>query len=151
MNNYELTYIISSQIASEEAESVKNEIESFIQSKEGVILKSEKMGAQPLSYVIAKQGSGYFNIAVFQAKEVKIKEIKNNIDKNDKILRSVIVVKKPIKEIKERRTRKPMLMKEFELKKKPSIIEATTREEQKKGEKVDAADLDKKLDEILSE
>ena len=151
METYELTYIISSQINSEEADSVKNEAESLIQGKEGVILKSDKMGAQPLSYPIKKQGSGYFNVTVFQVEENHLKEIKSNLDKNIKILRSVIVVKKPVKQMKERRTRRPLGMPEFEIKRKPSIMEKIMGNSSKSQEKVDTADLDKKLDELLSE
>lgn len=149
MKTYELTYIISSQISSGEADSVKNEVESFIQSKEGVILKSEKVGAQPLSYSISKQGSGYFNSTDFQVDESKMKEIKSNIDKNSNILRSIIVIKKPAKEMKERRFRRPMATPEFAIKRKPSIMETIMRRGNKKEEKVDDVDLDKKLDELL--
>src|SRR5688572_11030421 len=149
MKTYELTYVISSSISSEEADSVKNEIESAIQSKEGVIIRSDKMGAQPLSYSIAKQGSGYFYVSTIQIEEAKIKEIKENLDKHDKILRSMIVVKKPVKEMKERRTRRAKP--EFEMAQKSPIMEPAATPEEKKGEKVDAVDLDKKLDEILSE
>ncbi|MEK7664140.1 MAG: 30S ribosomal protein S6 [Patescibacteria group bacterium] len=151
MNTYELTYIISSQISSQEADVVKNEVESFIQNKEGIVLRSGKMEAQPLSYAISKQGSGYFNSVVFQIEQNKIKEIKSDTDKNGKILRSIITIKKPVKEIKERRTRRPTLIKEFETKRKSFIMEPITKEDQKKGEKVDFADLDKKLDELLNE
>ena len=151
MKTYELTYIISSEVNSEEAESVKNEVGSLIQSKEGVVLRSEKLGAQPLSYLIKKQSSGYFNIETFQIEENKIKEIKDSLDKNTKVLRSAIVVKKPVKIMQERRTRKPLPIKDFDIKKKPSIMDTILRREPKKEEKVDTVDLEKKLDEILSE
>ena len=150
MKSYELTYIISSQLSPEEAEGVKNEIASFIQQKEGVIVRSEKIGAQPLSYQIKKQGSGYFNIETFQVEEPRIKEIKDSLDKNPKILRSFIVIKKPQKEMKERRTRRPLANKEFEVKTKPFIMDPAASKDQKEVA-VDSADLEKKLDEMLSE
>ena len=62
MKTYELTYIISSQLMSSEADGLMKEVESFIQSKDGVVLKSEKTAAQPLAYQIKKQSSGYFAI-----------------------------------------------------------------------------------------
>ena len=134
MKTYELIYIISSQISSEEAGAVKKEVESFIQSNGAVVLNSDlslqkgKTGIQTLSYPIKKQSSGYFNISVFQVEEEKIKEIKDNLDKNSKILRSIIAVKKPHKEIKVRRTRRPMTIPEFEIKRKPYIREPAMRE-----------------------
>ncbi len=149
MKTYELTYIISSQISSEEAESVKKNVDSLIQSKEGVILRSEKLGAQPLSYRIKKQGSGYFNIETLQVEEAKVKEITENLARNDKILRSMIVVKKPVKVMKERRSKRIIPTQEFADKRKSLLVATIT--EAKKGEKVDVVDLDKKLDELLSE
>lgn len=149
MQTYELTYIISSQISSDEAESTKKDVDSLIQSNEGVILRSEKLGAQPLAYSIKKQGSGYFNIETIQIDESKIKGISENLLKNDKILRSMIVVKKPSKVMKDRRSKRIMPVSDFPSSKK-SPLESMTKED-KKGAKVDTADLDKKLDEILSE
>lgn len=151
MKTYELTYIISPQISLGEVEIAKKDIVSFIQEKEGIIIKSEKMGAQPLSYVISKQASGYFNVETFQIEEGKIKEIKDNLNKNNKVLRSILVIKKPLREVKERRTRRPMFTKEFEVKRKSSIMETKPYKDIKKEEKVDTADLDKKLDELLNE
>ena len=148
MKTYELTYIISSQLSQEESETTKNGVDSLIKDKGGIILRSEKLGAQPLSYHIKKQGSGYFNIETFQLEENKVKEIKDSLGKKTEILRSFILVKKPVRELKERRTRRPMTA-GFETGKKPSIIEVP--KDNKNVEKIDSVDLDKKLDEILND
>jgi len=150
MKTYELTYIISSGLGTEEAEKAKTDIESFIQSKEGIILKSEKSGPQPLSYHIKGQSSGSYNTATFQIEENKIKEIKGSVDKNEQILRSVIVVKNPVKAGKAIRTRRTMPAGDFAMKSKPAMMEPGAKEK-KREEKVNEVDLDKKLDEILSE
>lgn len=151
MKTYELTYIISSANGKEKTDVLAKELEVFVQSKEGVILKSENTQAQTLAYPINKQGSGYFTTLEFQIEEDKIKEIKEKLEKDNQILRHFIMIKKPIKKMKERRTRKPMFIKEFELKQKPSIMESAEKEDQKKRGKVDVVDLDKKLDELLNE
>lgn len=143
MKTYELTYIISCQISQTEAGSVAKEVESFIQSKEGVILKSEKTLPKTLAYPIKKQASGYFALLDLQISEDKVKEIKDKLDKDNKILRSFIMIKKPIGPIKERRTRKP----EFATAK--SAQSPFKREE--KQEEVNPEELGKKLDEILGE
>ena len=79
MKSYELTYVVSSQVKEETAESIKKELEGFIQSREGVILTSEKISIQTLAYPIKKQSSGYFATLTFQILEDKIKEIKEKI------------------------------------------------------------------------
>ncbi len=152
MKSYELTYIISSQIPLVEAENTVKEVESFIQSKEGVILKSEKAVAKTLAYQIKKQSSGYFVVLEFQILENKVKELKEALGKNSKILRHFIAIKKPVKALKARRMRKPLFMEEkptTEVYKtrKPSFAKASEAKE----ESVKIEDINKKLDEILSE
>ena len=142
MQTYELTYIISSQIPLTDAETTAKSFESLIQSKEGVILKSDKVKAQTLSYPIKKQHSGYFTTMEFQTQESKVKEIKEALQKDTKVLRHFIIVKKPLKIMKERRTRKPIFVEE-----KPGLESVYV----KKQEALKAEDIDKKLDEILNE
>ncbi len=155
MKTYEVTYIISSQIPSEQVNTLSKEVESFIQSKEGVILKSDqspnggKAVAQTLAYPIKKQSSGYFVTLTFQILENKLKELKEKLEKETNILRHFIIVKKPIKELKKRRTRKPLTTTED----KSTNIDSQifTDASKKKSEKIDLDKIDKKLDEILSE
>ena len=144
---YELTYIISSTIDSKESDDIVKELESFIKSKEGVVLKSEKTIAKPLAYPIKKQSSGYFVFLTLQILENKVKEVKEKLQKNSKILRHFLIVKKPIKILKERRTRKPLFIKS-KIEESPFTISG---ESKNKEEDVKIEDIDKKLDEILSE
>lgn len=147
MKTYELTYIIGSNISLDEADAKTKEVESFIQSKEGMILKSEKIMAKTFSYPIKKQCSGYFANLDFQIAENNIKELKEKLEKDQKILRHFVLVKKPTKALKERRRRlftdiKPM---------KSEHAQGAAGEEKKKTEKVEMEEINKKLDEILSE
>ncbi len=143
MKSYELTYIITSAISSEEVTSRVKDIETFIQSKEGVILSSNHSTAQTLAYPIKKNSSGYFVTTVFQTDEKVIKEVKSKLDLEKEILRSVILVKRPVKVMKERRTRKPLMV----AAKEGSAFAKASADKQ---EKLNPEDLDKKLDEILA-
>lgn len=185
MKTYELTYIIAPDITIEEAEAKSKEIENAIQSKEGVILKSDKPVAKTLSYQIKKFGSGFFAILEFQSEPEVMVQIKSDIEKDGKILRHLILVKNPARKLKERRQRiKPALVveniaKEVQkdaekvvefvkekiekiLEEKPASVKdsgearpekkTTTRKKAEKSkEKAEMEDIDKKLDEILSE
>ncbi|MDO8623405.1 MAG: 30S ribosomal protein S6, partial [archaeon] len=62
MKPYQLTYIISPDITSEQAETESKNIESIVQDKKGVVLKSEKPSAKTLAYPIKKQSSGFFGV-----------------------------------------------------------------------------------------
>jgi ribosomal protein S6 len=139
MKNYELTYILAPHLTSDQVSKETAEIESFIQGNQGVIVKSEKSGAAVLAYTIKKQRSGYFAITEFQAPEEAVKSIKSHVDGAKDILRSTIVIKKPLKEMKALRRRKPTA---------PVSFDAVSRDE-KKGEKADIQEIEKKLDELL--
>ena len=146
MKTYELTYIISSNISTDESEALRKDLESFVQSKEGVVLKSEKTSAQPLAYPIKKHSSGYFATLTFQVLEDKVKEIKDKLEKDLKVLRHFILIKRPVKIMKERRSRKPLFMQS-----KVEESPFTAAGIKKKEETAKVEDIDKKIEEILSE
>ncbi len=148
MKPYELTYIIASNLKSEDAENLKKEVEVFVQGKEGAIVKSEKTVPQGLAYPIKKHSSGYFCTLEFQMAEAHIKPLKEVLEKNTSILRHFLMVKKPIKVMKERRTRKPAVA---ENKLKPASENTEVYKIKPKKEEAKLEDIDKKLDEILSE
>ena len=104
--------------------------------------------AQTLSYPIKKQRSGYFTTLTFQVLENIIKEIKENLEKDQDVLRHLLVIKKPTKELKKRRTKKISATFQPQSDGKSSVFRI---EETKVSEKVDLDKIDKKLDEILSE
>ena len=131
---------------SSEADALIKEVEIFAQTKDGVILKSEKTVAQPLAYQIKKQGSGYFATLTFRVEEKKIKEVKSLLEKDKRILRHLILIKKPFKEMKERRIRKSLFTSDKGITPKSFLTE-----DKKKDEKLNPEDLNRKLDEILSE
>ena len=151
MKPYELTYIISSHLTSEEADGLRKGIESLVQASNGIITKSEKTTPQVLAYPIKGQHSGFFAILEFTIEEDKIKEIKAALEKDAKILRHFLMVKKPVKQMKERRTRKTPVTLEARTKETLGNIEVMKEKEKHKEEKVEIEDIEKKLDEILSE
>lgn len=106
MKTYELTYIISLELTREEAEAIVKEIESFIEKNEGIILKRENLNAKTLSYSIKNQSSGYFNVLDFQLEPNKLSQLKENIEKETKIIRHIILIKNPERKLKTRRGEK---------------------------------------------
>jgi ribosomal protein S6 len=160
MKPYELTYIISSEITAEEAEAEAKSIELLIQGKEGVIIKSENPIPKILAYPIKRQGSGFFVILEFQLEPEHISELKEKIQKNSKIIRSMLIIKNPVKIQKERRTRRKPLVSSTTTPTTVGVPEEVKAEEENKEEskkekktskKVELNEIEKKLDEILSE
>ena len=170
MKVYELTYIISSEITGEEAGVITKEIDSFVESNGGTIVRSDSPIAKTLSYPIKKMGSGYFVVLEFQIEPEKLSELKEKLEKDKKILRNVIVIKKPVKARRERRgARKSLFSTETEStevkntvteevpateteEEKESSSEETPKDKEKKPtQKVELEEIEKKLDEILGE
>lgn len=160
MKTYELTYIISPEITSEEAEAFSKELESLVQSKEGTILKQSNPIAKTLSYPIKKFASGFFGILEFSIEADKLIEIKEKMDKDGKIIRHIVIIKKPVKERRRRAERKeaepiveekPITEEKTETETKTEESAAEKEDVIKPSKKVELKDIEQKLDELLGE
>jgi ribosomal protein S6 len=167
MKTYEVAYVISPEMTSEEAESKAKELESAIQSREGIILKQSNPVARTLAYPIANRASGFFGFLEFQLEPEKLLEFKDIIAKDEKIVRHMLIVKEPIKHRKERRTRiKPTAALETEQTSPepekisddskpredlPAEAEKETPAKTFVKEKVELKDIEQELDELLGE
>lgn len=152
MKSYELTYIITSSVSSEEAQSCAKEIESAIQAQGGVIVKQEIPSAKPLAYPIKGQGSGFVATIEFQSEPENVKELENKLSKDSKIIRSMLTIKqheRPRKERGRRQEAQPQAQAEAP-KEEPKPENKEVKEDDKK-EKVELKDIEQKLDEILGE
>ncbi|MBI1866648.1 MAG: 30S ribosomal protein S6 [Candidatus Staskawiczbacteria bacterium] len=152
MKPYELTYIISSEITAREAEEKAKSIESLIQDKNGIVLRSEKPSARTLAYNIKKQSSGFFGVLEFQLEPEYLGELNEKIQKDNKIIRHMVLINNPAKIQKERRIKKkPLISNEaggiigtIEKDLSPKTVKKTNK-------KVELEEIEKELDEILSE
>ena len=169
MKTYELSYIISPEITSEDSLAKAKEIESAIQSREGTVLKQLAPIAKTLSYPIAKRASGFFGVLEFNLEPEKLLELKEIFEKDTKIVRHMLTIKQPAEMKKERRTREVPRTKidstttpTFEIEHKKYVAETEKNPEEKlenekpfgaaQGkEKVELKDIEQKLEEILGE
>lgn len=148
MTTYELTYIISPEITSEEAEAKGKEIELAIQSREGIILKQSNPVAKTLAYPVAKRASGFFGVLEFKLEPEKLLEVKEIVSRPSgvpgKIVRHMLIIKEPVKPRKERRSKKsetPV----FEKKEEKTEIKSP------ESKPVELKDIEQQLDELLGE
>lgn len=148
MKIYELTYIISPDITSEEAEAKAREIEALIKRSEGSVISQSNPTAKTLSYPIKSRASGFFGILEFQIEPEKLAEIKESVSKDGKITRHMMVVKNPVKIKKGRRTR-PAPSFQPDVKAEENNPPSAKASEGK--EKVELKDIEQRLDEILGQ
>jgi ribosomal protein S6 len=155
MQTYELTYIITPEVSSVEAEAKAKELESAIQKQEGVIVKQLNPTAKTLSFQIQKHASGFFGVIEFQLEQEKLAEIKSFVEKDKKFVRHMILVKKPVRIRKQRRSKKTEELPTIEAKSAtPEKVEENVQPEEEKVEskpKVELKDIEQQLDAILGE
>lgn len=150
MKTYQLTYIISPQITSQEAELSAKELESFVQANEGVILNSENPSAKALAYPIKKHASGFVGSMEFQMEEDRIKEVEEKLHKDGKMVRHMLTIKRISKPKKEREPRIKPVAETPAPAPTESLSEAKPAETKEK-EKVELKDIDQQIDEILGQ
>lgn len=135
MKLYQLTYLISPELSSEEAESFSQEIDSLI-SKKGKLIKPRSPSRRVLAYPIKKQTAAYLTRSEFDLDPQEIENFKKEIKTKSKILRFLLLEKKVPKVKPERPKIKPLPPKE---KKEPA------------PKKAELEKIEEKLEEILKE
>ena len=90
MRTYEVLFILSPQVAEEEATTLVSELKS-VAEKTGATLKNEEAwGRRRLAYPIQKFNEGNYHLFVFEA-EGSLSELDRRMKNSDRILRHMIV------------------------------------------------------------
>lgn len=145
MRNYELTYILSSELSEKDIPKISEKIKGLFAGK---IVKEDYWGKKRFAYPIKKFGKkyedGFYLTLHFQTEPEKIEELERKLKLEEEILRHLIVSKKEKKVIE-----KP---KEIKKPKKVKVKPKVERPKPKiKEEKKRIKALEEKLEEILKE
>lgn len=160
---YELFYFTSVALEPEAIKNIKTKISEIITKHQGVVVKEEEIGKKKLAYMIKHTRHGYYVLNTFKVNPAKTNVINQEIELMPEILRHKIVTKEYIKPIifkensVESKTKK--IVTDEKSKKTTPVIppEAAPKEETPidnkapATKKVDIAELDRKIDELLSE
>ena len=136
MKHYELTYLISSEISEEEAKSFPEKVIVLIQEAEGIIGNKGFPFKKRLAYPVKGQEDAYLAVLYFQLNPEKLAGLEKKLKAEGQILRYLLLVKRPIKEVK--RTVRRLISER--------IIGIQPQE---KKEKAELKEIEKKLEEIL--
>jgi ribosomal protein S6 len=139
MKLYELNFLISPGLSEEEATFIQEKINSLIQEEKGTLNEVSKPVKKNLAYPIKKSGQAYLGFVNFQLDADKIINIERKLKAEGKIIRYLILAKKPAKPLKitRRKTKK--------------FISPITKAETPKKEKAELETIEQKLEEILKE
>ncbi len=97
MRTYELLSIIKPNIDSEEFEKISGKIEETIQSLEGKVLSTDKMGRKKLSYDIKDFRDGYFVVHNFEMEPAQVQKFNRQLRLNENILRIMLLETSEVK------------------------------------------------------
>lgn len=131
MKNYELTYLISSDVSVEELKNLSEKIKSFVQ-EEGAIKKTTEPSKTKLGYQIKEKGEAFSSVLNFSLNPEKIVDLEKKLKAENQILRYMILNKDLSEKILHPKRTSPKL-------------------KTKESEKVELKEIDKKIEEILNE
>ncbi len=142
-NIYEIGYLLSPLIPEEKLDEEISVLRKAIEDKQGFILSESRGKIHRLAYTIKAHGSSgkfdsaYFGWMKFTIEPEQLLETKNTLDKNNQLIRFLIV-----KAVKEQPARQMGI-------KRPAKKKMTAAEELKERGEVQTEEIDKKLEEIL--
>jgi len=140
MKSYELNYLILPDLSEEELNAFQEKVSSWIREEKGVLAEVNKPGKKILAYPIKKMMQAYLGSISFQLNPDGISNIEKKLKGEGKIIRYLILVKKPVK-----------IRKAPRKKSKKFISPITTKTEMPKKEKAELETIEQKLEEILKE
>lgn len=139
MKNYELIYLISSDLTEKDLKEITERIKNFIQEENGVLIKTREFDKRKLGYPINKQREGFWGSLDFSLNPEGLKNFAKKLKSDSQILRYMILTKKVLKEMPIKKTLLKTTEQNKPLARRP------------KDRKVELKEIDKKIEEILRE
>lgn len=93
MKNYELLYIIKSEVGEENVDSIVAKVEKIVTDNGGAVESVEKWGLKKFAYPIDYKTEGYYVLMNFSSEPTLPAEIDRNLRISDEIVRGMIVCK----------------------------------------------------------
>ncbi len=143
MQDYELMYILPAKLSDEEKQAVMDRVNLSIDKFNGKVKDHNIWMTRKLSYSINHIRQGLFILAHFSIPGESLNKLRRELDLDEDIIRHLITSYDPSK--------KPSFQTPRPIETRPSETAIPEKEKDKPEEKVVAEELDKKLEEILSD
>ena len=91
LQDYEMVYILSPEVADEALEGKIEGISQFITGRNGVIESVEQWGKKKLAYPINQQLEGNYVLAKFKLSPARCKELEANLKISEEVLRHLLI------------------------------------------------------------
>ena len=91
MKNYEIMFILSTQLTDEERKAAIELVETTLTKAGAAELKTEIWGDRKLAYPIKKKENGYYVLTLFQMDGTRLTEVEEKLNITETILKYMIV------------------------------------------------------------
>lgn len=91
MRNYEIMFILSTQLTDEEKQAGVKLVEDTLAKAGAVEIKTEIWGERKLAYPIKKKENGYYVLTLFQMDGTGLTEVEAKLNITESILKYMIV------------------------------------------------------------
>lgn len=91
MRNYEIMFILSTQLTDEEKQAGIKLVEDTLTKAGAVEIKTEVWGERKLAYPIKKKENGYYVLTLFQMDGTGLTEVETKLNITESILKYMIV------------------------------------------------------------
>jgi ribosomal protein S6 len=153
---YELDYLLNPSIKDEEYNDFSDKIRDMIAKKSGMMVSNGEKKLMPLAYPIKKETSAVFGWIKFVSGPETIADLKNLLEKQDSVLRFLII--KPLKDkplkalVIKSRKKKEEYPQATSPEKEPAPVAVSSSsavKEKTEKENIQEEELDKKIEELL--
>ena len=91
MRNYELTFIVPSDVNDEDMNGVVNQIQSWVEGSQGKVTKVDHWGRRRLAYNIAEYSEGNYILLNLELDPQATTELERNLKLSDRVLRHLLI------------------------------------------------------------
>jgi small subunit ribosomal protein S6 len=91
LNDYELVFIVSPEIADESLESKIDGISQFITGRDGIVSDVERWGKKKLAYPVGHFLEGNYVLTRFKINPARCQELEANLEISEEILRHLLI------------------------------------------------------------
>ena len=91
MKDYEIMFILSTQLTDEEKKANIELVETTLTKAGAVELKTEVLGEKKLAYPIKKEVSGYYYVMTVEVTHETLQEFDRKVSINENVLRHLII------------------------------------------------------------
>ncbi len=151
MEKYELLYLLPAKYTEDELKQMSEKINGIVTAAGGAVSETHQLGRRKLAYPIGNVRVGNYVLSFFDAEQAVVAKLNEMLRLSADVLRFFIVQKEPaISKIPAFVEEEPRRVRAEE---QPARPPAPPMQQQPlpPKEKINMADLDKKLDEILTE